>query len=57
MKPDWNDAPEWAEWLAMDDDGSWWWHEEEPLLYDGSWNQNGEIAMAKLYPTKEQRPS
>lgn len=29
-KPDWNDAPEWASWLAMDSDGAWWWYEREP---------------------------
>ena len=32
MKPDWKDAPEWAMWLAMDEDGEWWWYEDEPFL-------------------------
>lgn len=31
MKPSWDDAPEWAQWLAMDEDGRWWWYEEKPL--------------------------
>lgn len=31
MKPDWKDAPEWAKWVAMDDDGDWYWYEEEPI--------------------------
>lgn len=26
-KPSWDDAPEWAEWLAQDYDGDWWWYE------------------------------
>jgi hypothetical protein len=26
-KPSWDDAPEWAEWLAQDEDGDWWWYE------------------------------
>lgn len=30
MKPDWKDAPEWANWLAMDDGGEWWWYELKP---------------------------
>lgn len=29
-KPDWKDAPEWAVWLAQDEDGLWWWHEQKP---------------------------
>lgn len=31
MKPDWDDAPEWAQWLAQDPDGVWYWTEREPL--------------------------
>lgn len=35
MKPNWNDAPEWANWLAMDEDGDWYWYEDEPVIgYD-----------------------
>lgn len=30
MKPDWKDAPEWAQWLAMDADGLWAWYASEP---------------------------
>ena len=26
-RPSWDDAPEWAEWLAQDEDGDWWWYE------------------------------
>jgi len=29
-KPDWKDAPEWAKFLAMDQDGEWCWYEEKP---------------------------
>ena len=36
MKPDWKDAPEWAQWLAMDRDGKWTWFEDEPIA--GDWN-------------------
>lgn len=40
MKPSWKDAPEWANWLAMDDDESWWWFENEPIMYPGYWVTN-----------------
>jgi len=25
MKPDWKDAPEWANYLAKDENSEWWW--------------------------------
>lgn len=34
-KPSWKDAPDWAGWLAQDEDGVWYWHQNEP-------GQNGE---------------
>ena len=33
-KPSWDDAPEWANWLAMDSDGSWYWFQNKP--YEGN---------------------
>jgi hypothetical protein len=35
MKPDWMDAPDWANWLAMDEDGEWFWHESKPEFSPG----------------------
>ena len=32
MKPSWNDAPEWANYLAMDNNCEWWWYENKPEL-------------------------
>jgi hypothetical protein len=29
-KPDWKDAPEWANWLGCNVDGDWFWFEDEP---------------------------
>ena len=26
-RPSWDDAPEWAEWLAQDESGEWFWFE------------------------------
>lgn len=30
MKPSWDDAPDWANYLAQDYDLEWWFYEEEP---------------------------
>ena len=29
-KPSWDDAPEWANFLAMDSSGKWYWYENKP---------------------------
>lgn len=34
MKPDWKDAPEWANYLALDSDG-YYWFEFQPVIYEG----------------------
>lgn len=31
-KPNWADAPEWAGWLAQDEDGQWYWYCSEPFV-------------------------
>lgn len=36
MKPSWDDAPEWAQWLAMDGDGLWYWFEDRPYFDGGA---------------------
>lgn len=36
-KPSWNDAPEWAEWLAQDEDGEWKWLAGLPGKYVDGW--------------------
>lgn len=46
-KPDWKDAPEWAQFLAMDIDGMWFWHEEEPEPRSRDWASNGTIREAR----------
>jgi hypothetical protein len=30
-KPNWTQAPEWAQHLARDSDGTWWWFEHTPF--------------------------
>jgi len=61
MKPSWDDAPSWAQWLALDGDGEWYWYEVEPMLMpSGNWSP--EEAMCQiagfesLNPIKERRP-
>ena len=34
----WASAPEWANWLAMDEDGEWYWFEIEPPIYRFFWD-------------------
>jgi hypothetical protein len=53
-KPDWRDAPEWANFLAMDWDGEWVWHEHKPSIHDGVWlSSGGEVRAARLPRAEE----
>lgn len=39
-KPDWKDAPEWANWLAQDEVANgecWVWFEDKPYFNNGCW--------------------
>lgn len=41
-RPDWKDAPEWANWVAQDGDGEWWWFQNKPTLYHNDvWRADG----------------
>lgn len=60
MKPDWITAPEWANYLAMDQGGKWFWFEVEPV-FDGAaavWRPNGGKNQLAVHWTKsvERRP-
>jgi hypothetical protein len=37
MKPDWKDAPSWANYLAQDEDSEWWWFENKPDEGHAAW--------------------
>lgn len=62
MKPDWKDAPEWANYLAQDEDGEWHWYKGKPFpVGDGWWPTDHPIAKAGYdrndwEDTLEQRP-
>ena len=43
LAPDWANAPDWAQWYAIDADGERRWFEEEPTVMKahGMWNAYG----------------
>lgn len=42
MKPSWDDAPAWANYLAMDKSGRWYWYEYKPWARFESWWEHRE---------------
>ncbi len=50
MKPSWKDAPDWANWLAMDSVGTWFWYESRPVKLMYSWATSG-IGRFEYAPT------
>ena len=47
-KPDWKDAPKWAQSVACDEDGVWFWHEaKDPEQSEDGWNSDGDVLVAK----------
>ena len=61
-KPSWDDAPSWANHLAMDNTGYWYWYEDCPMAcFDRSrWIYGGKHQKAKgpdhaWYETLEER--
>ncbi len=61
-KPNWEDAPEWANFVSQDHDNTWWWYETKPT-YDGygSWETvTGDVEIVILpidtLGTLEERP-
>lgn len=61
-EPKWKDAPEWANYRAMDKDGSWWFYEKEPTSSYKVWcSPLGKIENIPLYnnwkSTLEKKPN
>ena len=60
MKPDWKDSPDWARWLAMNEDGSWTFYEFRPRNDFGCWwdDKNGREldVSAQWMDSLEERP-
>ena len=36
----WHEAPDWAQWAAMDEDGEWWWYKYDPYCGVRCWNSS-----------------
>lgn len=52
LKIDWNKAPEWAKYAAMDRDGEIWLFEEKPLVNEdfGVWeDSDGDFAFMGFF--------
>ena len=61
MKPSWDQAPEWAHWLAMDKNGEWYWHKDKPTPLANVWHTSSrQFQIAGVLPkwteTLEERP-
>ena len=48
MKPDWKDAPEWAEWIAQDYPGIWSFHQNEPKPTRGIWDSTANVLTVAM---------
>jgi hypothetical protein len=62
MRPSWNDAPEWANYLTCDNDGQWYWYEEKPIFggwywYDKSNGKSEEAFLKQGKNSLEKRPN
>ena len=61
-KPDWKDAPEWANYLAQDKCSEWWWYEDKPNIFGSNetWGTFGKVKSVKTNDnwreTLERRP-
>jgi hypothetical protein len=47
-RPDWKDAPNWANYLAQDKDGSWWWYGNNPISVEDKWYLGGKKEKASV---------
>lgn len=64
-KPDWKDAPDWANYLSREPGGEWYWSETKPKVHcDGFWETEiGRWECANpdwendWYETLEERPN
>ncbi len=58
MKPSWKDAPEWANYLAMDADGIWVWYENRPEAEEYYWERGmmGRLQLADEVFDQGERP-
>jgi hypothetical protein len=46
-KPSWENAPDWANFVAMDSDGIWWWYGGRPEKLKDIWQASSINEMAE----------
>jgi hypothetical protein len=56
MSTSWDNAPEWANFKATDENGQEFWYEKEPLVGRREWELNsqqviGKVAVVKTFST------
>jgi hypothetical protein len=60
MQIDWSQAPEWANYVAMDKNGDWYWHQEKPQMlkdrFGYSNNQQFYKSTMRWRDSLQQRP-
>lgn len=59
--PDWDNAPEWANWVAQDKNGSWCWYKNEPaFMRAGVWRvdigESKPVCFSNVQETLQRRP-
>lgn len=45
-KPSWDDATEWARYLAQDSGGRWYWYDAKPVAFDEEFGVEAEVGKA-----------
>lgn len=56
MKPSWDTAPHWANYLAQDENGNWYWYQNQPYTDDEDipeWFNDGGRYEAAYAPNRE----
>lgn len=53
-KPNWKDAPSWANYLAQDDEGDWYWFENRPEATPFGWSYNPNFPAGRIRKSTEQ---
>lgn len=51
QKPDWIEAPDWANYVTQQPSGKWLWHEFEPYWTDelSGWTNEGRLQVVEIY--------